>query len=84
MRILKASMPKETCEAINTAIDKGEDWYTSHVEHVDKLIVAATADNKVTVIPHGSDLQNPALWKDIHWLWFMRVRYDRFEPSEQQ
>jgi hypothetical protein len=44
-------------------------WSRNHPDHVNDLIRQGLKRLQVGVKPSGSDLHNPALWKDIHWLW---------------
>lgn len=47
--------------------DRARDWYAKHRAHVNKMLSV----NGACVEPGGSDAGNPAVWKDIHWRWFM-------------
>lgn len=42
-------------------------WLDLHKEHVKKII----SNSNIAVKPVGEDLNNPALWKAIHWNWFI-------------
>lgn len=42
-------------------------WLNDHKEHVRKIV----EHSHVAVKPVGEDLRNPALWKAIHWNWFL-------------
>ncbi len=58
-------------------IAKANEWYTSHKSHVDGII-----KNVKSYPPtKWEDMNNPALWKDSHWAWFLTVHKDLLAQS---
>ena len=54
-------------------LDKGEAWYNAHTKHVIEKVLASDPDAP-SIRPSAGDIHDPALWKDIHWKWFLDQR----------
>jgi hypothetical protein len=52
-------------------LNRGDIWFAKHEHHVRKLLDTFECP---AVPPSGSDRLNPALWKNIHWRWYMFYR----------
>ena len=50
-------------------IKAGRAWYTKHTKHVAKLIKNEEIEAAPTL---KADKQDPALWKPMHWKWFLK------------
>lgn len=48
-------------------IDRAQDFYDNHKEHVTRLML----ETNVAFDVSGSDKLDPRLWKAGHWLWFI-------------
>lgn len=47
--------------------DRAIQWYKEHRKHVNMLLSV----NGPSMEPTREDARNPALWKAIHWRWFI-------------
>lgn len=58
----------------DSQINKAHKWYRDHYRYVNSLI-DSIPDKKVNVAPSDRlDQNDPSLWKDIHWNWFLNFR----------
>ena len=53
-------------------MEKAEQWYKDHTEHVKHLI--KTSNINFPIRPSLEDLSKPELWKGMHWIWFLEER----------
>jgi hypothetical protein len=58
---------------ITEALERGDKWFAEHRDHVFKVL-AERGKESPTIMPSGSDLGRPELWKDIHWAWYFSYR----------
>lgn len=52
-------------------IKKGIDYYSSHKDHVKKLLKWSEGRSYPPTL--SEDKNNPNLWKPGHWAWFMEL-----------
>lgn len=55
-------------------IDKATKWYALHREHVNDLIGSMSNKNTYIMPTDILDKNDPSLWKDRHWNWFLNFR----------
>lgn len=58
---------------IKRYLDRAEEWYSAHEDHVFKLM----SETDIWVEPSLEDLVHPELWKSIHWNWYISVARER-------
>lgn len=47
--------------------ERAREFYRIHRSHVNKML----KEHGPQVMPTGSDVARPELWKAMHWRWFM-------------